>query len=79
MSKNRKFILTLLFLMQGLLLMGASYILALRGRLAPEWAQLMTSWLPMAGAVCGGFFTADAFITGRALKNGNGGSNGGAT
>lgn len=69
-EQGRKFILTAVFMIQGLSLLGLSYILALAGKLTPEWVQLVTIWLPMAAAVTGAFQATNAYVSGKAIEKG---------
>lgn len=69
-EQGRKFILTTVFTIQGLSILGLSYILALAGKLTPEWVQLVTIWLPMSAAVTGAFQATNAYVSGKAIAAG---------
>jgi len=69
-ENGRKFYLTTVFLVQGLAVLGASYILALNGKLTGDWVQLVTIWLPMSGVVIGGFQATNAYVSGKAIQAG---------
>jgi hypothetical protein len=70
LEQGRKFALSAVFIIQGLVLMGLSYILALNEKLTTEWVQLVTIWLPMAAAVTGAFAATNAYVSGKAIAAG---------
>jgi hypothetical protein len=69
-AKGRKFFLSGFFMLQGLVLLGLSYLLALQEKLTGEWVQLLTIWLPMSAAVTGAFQATNAYVSGKAIEAG---------
>jgi hypothetical protein len=65
-----KFFLSAVFMVQGLAIVALSYVLALAGKLTPEWVQIASIWLPMAGGVIGVFSASNAYVSGKALDAG---------
>jgi hypothetical protein len=70
LGQGRKFFLSMFFMVQGLVLLGLSYALALDSKLVPEWVQLVTMWLPIAGFVTGAYAGANAYVSGKEVEKG---------
>lgn len=67
---GRKYTLTWAGLGIGCVLSGLTFVLALIGRLAPEWTQFITIAYPAMVALITGFNATNAFTTGKAIDKG---------